>query len=168
MTVADRATLCFVIRAGCVLLIHKKRGLGAGKVNGVGGKCELNEPAASCVRREAREELHLDILDPEPRAVLHFRFTNGYSLSCTVFVATQFTGTPTETQEAKPFWCERDKIPFQEMWEDDRLWLNDVLEGKRLEGRFVFRWGQNAFFRDRCVQGVDQRSVVIWEIVEHE
>jgi 8-oxo-dGTP diphosphatase len=136
--VADRATLCFVIKAGQVLLIHKKRGLGAGKINGVGGKCELAEAAESCVKREAWEELRIAIFDLEPRAILRFQFTDGYSLSCTVFVATQFTGTPTETEEAKPFWCELEKIPFQEMWEDDRLWLGDVLQGRWLEGRFLF------------------------------
>ena len=32
------ATLLFVIKDTEVLLIHKKRGLGAGKINGPGGK----------------------------------------------------------------------------------------------------------------------------------
>ena len=34
----QRATLLFVLRDGQALLIHKKRGLGAGKINGPGGR----------------------------------------------------------------------------------------------------------------------------------
>jgi len=33
----------FVIRAGQMLLIHKKRGLGAGKINGPDGRLDLGE-----------------------------------------------------------------------------------------------------------------------------
>ena len=40
---SERATLLFVIRDGQVLLIDKKRGLGAGKVNGPGGHIEPGE-----------------------------------------------------------------------------------------------------------------------------
>ena len=36
----DVATLCFVVRDGEILLIRKKRGLGAGKINGPGGRVE--------------------------------------------------------------------------------------------------------------------------------
>src|SRR4051794_35353585 len=36
----ERAVLCFIVCGGRVLLIHKKRGLGAGKVNAPGGKIE--------------------------------------------------------------------------------------------------------------------------------
>ena len=34
------ATLMFVVQKGRILLIRKKRGIGAGKVNGPGGKFE--------------------------------------------------------------------------------------------------------------------------------
>ena len=35
---AVRATLMFVIQDGKILLIHKKRGFGKGKINGPGGQ----------------------------------------------------------------------------------------------------------------------------------
>ncbi len=135
----DHATLCFVVQANRLLLIRKKRGLGAGKINGVGGKCEPGETAAACIHREAREELHIELRDPEPRAELYFQFTDGYSLFCTVFVATRFAGIPTATSEADPFWCELSEIPFPEMWEDDYLWLPRVLAGERVRGYFLFQ-----------------------------
>ena len=39
------ATLMFVVQKGRILLIRKKRGIGAGKVNGPGGKFEPGETA---------------------------------------------------------------------------------------------------------------------------
>ena len=53
----EHATLCFVIRGGEILLIRKKRGLGAGKINGPGGRLEPGETALDCAVRETREEL---------------------------------------------------------------------------------------------------------------
>jgi 8-oxo-dGTP diphosphatase len=45
-------TLLFVIRAGQMLLIHKKRGLGAGKINGPGGRLHLGESPLHTAARE--------------------------------------------------------------------------------------------------------------------
>ena len=39
----QRATLLFVVKDGQVLLIHKKRGLGAGKINAPGGRLDPGE-----------------------------------------------------------------------------------------------------------------------------
>ena len=50
-------TLLFVIRAGQILLIHKKRGLGAGKINGPGGRLHLGESPLHGAVREVKEEL---------------------------------------------------------------------------------------------------------------
>ena len=36
----ELSTIMFVVEESRVLLIHKKRGLGAGKINGPGGKIE--------------------------------------------------------------------------------------------------------------------------------
>ena len=52
-----RATLLFVIRDDEVLLIHKKRGIGAGKINGPGGKIDPGETAHGAAVRETQEEL---------------------------------------------------------------------------------------------------------------
>ena len=46
-----------------------------------------------------------------------------YFMEAVVFVAHDFTGTPTETEEAVPLWTAIDAIPFDEMWPDDRYWL---------------------------------------------
>jgi hypothetical protein len=50
----DFATLLFVFREHSdeVLLIRKKRGLGAGKINGPGGRLEPGETPRACAIRE--------------------------------------------------------------------------------------------------------------------
>jgi 8-oxo-dGTP diphosphatase len=132
------ATLCFVRQSNRILLIRKKRGLGAGKINGVGGRLEPGEAPETGVVREAQEELLITPLDCEKRGELHFQFLSGYSLFCTVFVASRFSGTPTETAEATPLWFNLHALPFDEMWAVDRLWLGQALEGHNFRGYFVF------------------------------
>lgn len=134
----ERANLCFVLRDDEVLLIHKKRGLGAGKINGPGGRLEPGETAEQSAVREVREELGVTPLDPRKRGELHFQFADGYSLHCTVFVASGCDGEPVETDEAIPLWVRQDEIPFDRMWADDRHWLPGVLQGRSFVGYFEF------------------------------
>ncbi len=136
--IVDRAVLTFVVRDGNALLIHKKRGLGAGKVNAPGGRIEPGETPLQAAVRETQEEVGVTPTGLEERAMLRFAFTDGYGLECHVFVAKDAEGTLTETDEALPFWCALAEIPFGQMWSDDRVWLPLVLEGRKLEAWFVF------------------------------
>ncbi|MDA0813474.1 MAG: 8-oxo-dGTP diphosphatase [Verrucomicrobia bacterium] len=139
-----RATLVFILRdapddgAQEVLLIRKKRGIGAGKINGPGGKIDPGETPMQCAIRETQEELHVTAVDPKERGRLRFQFTDGLSIHCVVFIATHHTGTATETEEAVPLWTPVDAIPYDEMWEDDREWLPHALRGQSFEGDFIF------------------------------
>ncbi len=134
----DKATLVFTLKDDEVLLIRKKRGLGAGKINGPGGKLEQGETPRQCAMREVREELCISLLDTQPCGELRFQFTDGYSIHVYVFISTRFEGTPTETDEAVPLWYKRSEIPYAEMWADDRIWLPRVLDGASVTGKFIF------------------------------
>lgn len=134
----ERATLCFVIRDGLILLILKKRGLGAGKINGPGGRIEIGESAIEAAVRETQEELGVTPLDVQERGVLHFQFTDGYALHCTVFSATDCEGEAVETDEAVPRWTPLGEIPFREMWADDQFWLPGMINGGHFRGYFHF------------------------------
>lgn len=134
----ERANLCFIVKNERVLLIRKKRGLGAGKINAPGGKIEPNETALESAIRETREEVGVVPIVPEKRGELYFQFADGYSLHCVVFLAFDCAGEPIETAEAAPFWQALDAIPYDEMWEDDRHWLPLLLEGKTFCGYFTF------------------------------
>ncbi len=134
----DIATLLFVLRGDEVLLIRKKRGLGAGKINGPGGKLEPGETPRQCALREVREELCISVLETTACGELRFQFTDDYSIHVHVFISTVYEGEPTETDEAIPLWFRREDIPYTEMWADDRIWLPRVLDGAVVSGKFIF------------------------------
>lgn len=134
----EDAVLCFVHHGDKVLLIHKKTGLGAGKVNAPGGRIDSGETAMAAAVRETQEETHITPAGLEQVGELQFIFTDGYSLRGHVFFARRHEGCARATPEADPFWCELESIPYDQMWADDAYWLPRVLAGERLLGRFIF------------------------------
>jgi 8-oxo-dGTP diphosphatase len=134
----DPATLVFVVKDESILLIRKKRGLGAGKINAPGGRLEPGETPLQGAIRETREEVCITPLDLTYAGFNLFQFVDGYSIHVHVFRASDFEGDPKETDEAIPLWAPVDAIPYAEMWEDDRLWIPLVLEGVPFSGRYVF------------------------------
>ncbi len=137
-TPVERATLMFVIQDGRILLIHKKRGFGKGKINGPGGKIELGETPLECAIRETQEELCITPTGIKDAGRLHFQFVDGFSIHGYVFTATGFEGTPSETDEAIPLWFPLDDLPFDRMWEDDHTWFPHMLAGRHFSGRYIF------------------------------
>ena len=134
----EKATLLFVVRDGSILLIDKKTGLGAGKVNGPGGRIDPGETALQGAIREVQEELCVTPTGVREAGELFFQFLDGYSLHGAVFTASSFSGELCETREARPRWTPVDRIPFERMWADDRLWIPHMLEGRRFSGWFIF------------------------------
>ena len=134
----EYANLCFVMRDGQILLIRKKRGLGAGKINGPGGRLEKGETALDSAIRETQEEVGVTPTGLEQIGELFFQFLDGYKLHVAVFAASGCEGRLCETSEATPIWTDVGKIPYNEMWEDDAHWLPLLLRRKKFRGHFVF------------------------------
>lgn len=134
----QHATLLFVRRGQRLLLIHKKRGLGAGNISAVGGRLEPGETPLQAVRRETEEELCIQPLEVSACGELAFQFVDGLSIFVTVFKATGYTGVPTETDEARPLWVDVDAVPYDSMWADDALWVPLMLSDISFKGRFIF------------------------------
>jgi 8-oxo-dGTP diphosphatase len=134
----EKATLLFVLRDGQILLIHKKTGLGAGKINGPGGRIDPGETAMQGAVREVQEELCVTPSGVREAGDLFFQFVDGYALYGVVFTATGFDGQLCETHEAAPIWTPITSIPYQKMWADDVLWLPLVLAGRSFRGFFIF------------------------------
>ncbi len=134
----DLATLCFVFEGDQVLLIRKKRGLGAGKINAPGGRIDPGETPLQCAIRETQEELHVTPMEPRLCGEHRFQFVDGYSLHVWVYAARSHEGTATETDEAIPLWSSVDAIPYEEMWADDVLWIPHMLADRRFDGRWIF------------------------------
>jgi len=134
----ERATLMFIRQNDRLLLIDKKRGFGAGYYNAPGGRMEEGETPLECAVRETQEELCITPLDPVHAGTLMFQFIDGHSIHGEVFTATQFKGTPTETDEAIPIWFPINELPWHNMWADDPIWYPQPLAGKKFIGHFIF------------------------------
>lgn len=134
----EEAVLTFIRMRGQVLLIVKKRGLGAGKINAPGGRIQPGETALHAAIRETEEEVGLTPLHLHANGILRFAFTDGYNLMCHVFTAPSYLGKMRETDEATPFWCKEREIPYGKMWKDDQYWLPHVLKGESVDAAFIF------------------------------
>jgi 8-oxo-dGTP diphosphatase len=141
------ATLMFILSDGEILLIEKKRGIGAGKINGPGGKIDPGETPLECAVRETREELGITALRPVKVGELHFAMSDIPDILCHVYLARAFEGRPVETDEAKPLWCRLADIPYDRMWRDDIDWLPHLLDDRSFHGRFVFE-GEDVIWKD--------------------
>lgn len=153
-------TLLFVVHNEQVLLIHKKTGHGAGRINGPGGKLEPGESVVDCAVRETKEEVGLDVSGA--RCVLEMRFVEQQGPQWLGFacIADEFFGVPEETAEARPFWCRLSGIPYARMWPDDAIWLPEIL-GADIQtpkvADFLFRRGDLLDYRWRDVPSIADR-----------
>jgi len=140
-------TLALILKNEKILLGMKKRGFGAGRWNGFGGKVNANESIEDAARRELTEEASITADRLMPRGTLTFHFENDpVVLEVHVFSGTDFTGEPAETEEMRPAWFSFEKIPYASMWPDDEFWLPLILQGKNVHGNFWFK-DTNALLR---------------------
>lgn len=137
---AKHVTLLFLLREDKILLAMKKRGFGAGRYNGVGGKIEPNETVEQAMLRECQEEICVTPLNYWKVAEHDFltEGDNAWRMYAHVFFCDTWEGQPRETEEMAPEWFALTDIPYDNMWQDDTHWLPSVLDGKKLMGRFTF------------------------------
>ncbi|QLG63379.1 8-oxo-dGTP diphosphatase [Halorarum salinum] len=134
------ATLCHLVTDDETLLIHKKRGVGSDRYVGPGGKVEPGETPSECVVREVEEEVGVRVHDPEKVGEFEY-YSEDWDALVHVYRATEYEGTPSESDEAIPEWFPVGDLPFGEMWATDRDWLPTVLDGGTFRGRFVYHEG---------------------------
>lgn len=136
-------TLVFVQDGERILLGMKKRGFGAGRYNGFGGKVHEGETIEAAAKRETLEECGLQLSELEAVGVHEFEFAHdpGNILEVHVFRAVSWSGEPVETEEMKPKWFSTNSIPYETMWPDDILWFPLFLEGKKFRAYFLFGEG---------------------------
>lgn len=135
-----KVTIVFLVRDDKILLAMKKRGFGEGKWNGVGGKQLEGEQIEETAKREAREEVGVEINNLMLVGNLKFYFPEKeeWNQEAHVYLADQWQGEPVETEEMRPKWFDKDKLPLDEMWEADKVWLPEVVTGKQVEGEIDF------------------------------
>jgi 8-oxo-dGTP diphosphatase/2-hydroxy-dATP diphosphatase len=132
-------TLCLIRQNNKILLGMKKRGFGAGRWNGFGGKLFEGETIEDGARRETKEEAGVGLVDLNKVGIIDFEFEgNPEILQVHIFKINEFLGEPTESEEMKPQWFDINKIPFKEMWPDDIHWMPLFLQDKKFKGKFLF------------------------------
>ena len=123
-----------------VLLGMKKRGFGAGRWNGFGGKVEPGEAIDAAASRELREEAGIIPVDLRKAGTFEFLFEDDTEdIQMHLFCSSQFIGEPSETEEMRPQWFAHNEIPFSEMWADDVHWFPHFLAGNFFHGTFRFK-----------------------------
>lgn len=138
-------TLCFPVAKNptCnVLLGYKRRGFGAGKYAGFGGKVEPDESPRQAAARELWEESGLHA---QSEALIfaglldfHFPAQPDWRQRCHVFCVQTWQNSPCVTTEMAPEWFASDALPYARMWDDNRYWLPHVLDGCTVNARFTF------------------------------
>ena len=126
-------TLCYIKKEGSWLLLFrnkKENDLNEGKWIGVGGKCEPGEPPEQCVRRETLEETGLTLGEVCCRGVVHFRSDTWEDEEMYLYTSEEFSGELDENcAEGTLAWIPEDQVMSLPMWEGDRLFVPELLEG---------------------------------------
>ena len=142
MAIKKILTLCIIHQQAKVLLGLKKRGFGAGRWNGFGGKVESGETIEDAAKRELLEEAGIIVENLEQFGTLEFSWEGKPEiLEVHIFKALDFKGEPAESEEMKPQWFDVSEIPFDKMWPDDKYWFPLFLADKKFNGKFLF--GEN-------------------------
>ncbi|PIZ70750.1 MAG: hypothetical protein COY09_02170 [Candidatus Portnoybacteria bacterium CG_4_10_14_0_2_um_filter_39_11] len=133
----------------------KKRGFGAGRWNGFGGKVLPLEKVEDAMEREIQEEAGVELKDLRKVGIIDFEFKdNPEILQVHLFRSNDFFGEPIESEEMKPQWFHVDEIPFDDMWPDDRYWIPLFLSGKKFKGKFLF--GESDVISDKELVEVEE------------
>uniref|UniRef100_A0A674A8G1 Oxidized purine nucleoside triphosphate hydrolase n=1 Tax=Salmo trutta TaxID=8032 RepID=A0A674A8G1_SALTR len=123
-----------------VLLGMKKRGFGAVKWNGFGGKVQPGETIEEAARQELQEESGLTVDALDKIGNIKFELIGETELrDVHVFRADNYNGEPTESDgihsQSHAFYL---GYPSGQMWVDDILWFPLMLQKKFL-GYFKFQ-----------------------------
>ncbi len=125
-----------------VWLAMKKRGMGAGRWNGYGGKVEPGETIEAAMIRECTEESGVRPVRYHKVAELDFTLNAGTAQAWHMFVHTficnEWEGEPVETEEMAPQRFTEDTIPYEEMWDGDDKWMPLVLAGHLIRAALEF------------------------------
>jgi mutator protein MutT len=137
-----RRTVILLRNDDQILLAMKKRGFGMGKWNGPGGKIETGETIEQAMVRECQEEVGVTPKNWYQVAELDFvqdaETSDPFHMYALVYMAREWDGEPTESEEMMPKWFDIEDIPYGDMWQDDEFWMPLVLAGNKVMGEFTF------------------------------
>jgi len=139
-------TLCLLTRVNefgekeYLLGMHTKQQLWNGVGGKVGDKKEFeNESIEDGIRREAKEELGVDLINFTKKGIANFTsHKEGVTerVEIHIFLCDLWEGEIQSNGELTDLtWFTENQIPWDQMWESDRPWLERVMQDR--EGEFL-------------------------------
>lgn len=138
------ATLCFLIKDNQVLLAEKQRKIGAGRLNGFGGRADPEDKDIyETNRREVLEEIGVEITNAKKVGEIAFHNPSDddilKKMIVHIFIADKWVGEPKDTDEMKRIaWYEIDKLNYDLFLSADRLFIPQILNGQYLKGKIEY------------------------------
>ena len=144
-----QASTVYPIDGGRVLLGRKIKagGIGEGYWQGFGGKPKPRDGGnpLKTGQRELFEESRLrvklkDLVDAG-NAYYYFPFKENrlaWNMAVRLYTCRQFPHTEGKTREMVPQWFDIPAVPYQDMWDDNKLFLPHVLMGRRVEIHAIY------------------------------
>lgn len=140
LAVTKRMVLGYIIEKDEILLGFKKIGFGVGRYNGIGGKVEGEESWGEALDREFEEEVGLRVYYATLQGVIRFVFEGSNEiLEVAIARVFEYRGEIKESDEIRPGWFKLNRLPYDEMWVDDRYWLPFFILGKMFVGNVYFK-----------------------------
>ena len=91
------------------------------------------------------EEVGMSIHDDGLQEVARLTFYNQekkggkpFRMMVYVYFAQMWGGKPKESKELKPKWFRKTELPYDKMWEPDKIWLPLVMSGTVVKASFWF------------------------------
>ena len=134
------ATVCLPIQGDEVLLAEKQKKIGAGLLNGFGGKVEAKDKTIYATNvRETEEEIGIRIKNAKKVGEIIFRNPSDddelKKMIVHFFIATEWDGEPMETEEMKQIaWYKIANLDYNRFLPADRLFMPQIMSGKYVKG----------------------------------
>lgn len=139
-----KSTVGFIIKDRKICLGMKKVKYGIGKWNGAGGKVGdleefKDETFENGMVREMKEEFDINVVEMDKVGEIVYLVDGvaGCEYSKVYFI-TKWDGEPSESNEMKPKWFEINEMPYDNMWDGDKIWLPELLSDRKIKAVFAF------------------------------
>lgn len=147
------ATLAYIVCKDEVLLLFrnkKENDFHAGKVIGIGGRLEPGETPLECIIRELKEETGYSLKPDEVefRGYIYFDEINrnkmnedlpAFNWLVFLYFVRVVTKIEFENPEGNLFWVPIAKIPYEKMWDGDKIFTPKLLNTNEIvEAKFLY------------------------------
>ena len=127
-------TLCYIKDKDRYLMLYRNKkpnDPNEGKWIGIGGHIEEGESPWDGMKREVKEETGLTVTDASFLGVITFISDRWEDEMMFLYRADAFTGTfDADCREGTLEWIDKDRIMSLPLWEGDRIFLSDLIDGK--------------------------------------